>query len=458
MLSWTCIVLFFVPSWSTDPLFVASLCVLISLLPHLRCSDILHCTACLVSFILSMQLTVKMGHSTLLKLTALCLIYTSVPSATAFSPASHAVHMLSLFERAEPTCGTNYTTCGQGLPANFCCPSSNLPTGGTNCQPFNGGKSAICCPVGSSCSYISAISCDLSLQNASSIQTSQLYTTELTGTLQSCGTNLCCPYGYTCQDGKGCQLNSPSATSSLPPSATSTSPKSPSNTSPSSANQPTSSSTSQTPAPASTQQPEPSASYNKFPAGAVMVGFFPGIVAGVILAVIALCCFGRRRRKDESEPTSPDFSSVTATVSDPIYQPDGNNAFRSDFLRRESKSKYSRRTSNASRVRSLFARTPTLKSMKSRDAAVDGLGRSIPKVPETPINQRSPEPSLKKEPSMESIKIYSPPNGGLHRPDTTFAEMLREAGFKNDEPYLGSPGRVGLGLDSVLHKSNNIHR
>lgn len=47
MLSWTCIVLFFVPSWSTDPLFVASLCVLISLLSHFRCSDILHCTACL---------------------------------------------------------------------------------------------------------------------------------------------------------------------------------------------------------------------------------------------------------------------------------------------------------------------------------------------------------------------------------------------------------------------------
>ena len=413
--------------------------------------------ACL-SLTVAMQSTVKMGLSTQLKLTALCFIYASIPAATAFSAASHAVHMLSLFERAESTCATNYTTCGQGLPANFCCPSSNLPTGGTTCQPFNGGKSAICCPVGSSCSYISAISCDLSLQNASSTQSSELYTTELTGSLQSCGTNLCCPNGYTCQDGKGCQLNSPSATSSLPPSATSTNAKSSSNTSSSSTNQPTSSSTSQTPAPGSTEQPVASASYNKFPASAVMVGFFPGIVAGVILAVIALCCFGRRRRKEEDEPTSPDFSSVTATVSDPIYQPEGNNAFRSDFLRRESKSKYSRRTSNASRVRSLFARTPTLKSMKSRDAAVDGLGRSIPKMPETPINQRSPEPSLKKEPSMESIKIYSPPNGGLHRPETTFAEMLREAGFKSDEPYLGSPGRVGLGLDSVLHESNNIHR
>ena len=455
MLSWTGIVLFFVPSWSTDPLFVHSLCILISLLSLSRCPDISHCKACLPFVSCFMQFIVKMGQSTLLKLTALCIIYASVPSATAFSAASHALQVLNLLERAEPTCPTNATACGQGLPSNFCCPST------TTCQPFNGGKSAICCPAGVSCSYISAISCDLSLQNASSTQSSELYTTELTGTLASCGPNTCCPNGYTCQDNKGCQLNSPSATSSSPPSATSASPNSPPSNSPTSsnsANQPTSSSTSQTSAPGSTQLPGPTANYNKYPTSAVMVGFFPGLVAGVILAVIALCCFGRRHSKEESEPTSPDFSSVTATVSDPIYQPEGNNAFRSDFLRRESKSKYSRRTSNASRVRSLFARTPTLKSMRSRDAAVDGLGRSIPKVPETPINQRSPEPSLKKEPSMESIKIYSPPNGGLHRPETTFAEMLREAGFKNDEPYLGSPGRVGLGLDSILHESNNIHR
>ena len=80
-----------------------------------------------------------------------------------------------------------------------------------------------------------------------------------------------------------------------------------------------------------------------------------------------------------------------------------------------------------------------MRSIRSRDAAVDGIGRSIP--PRTPDAQRSPELSLKREPSMESIKIYSPPNGGLGRPNTTFTDMMADAGFKQGEPYLGSPGR-----------------
>lgn len=83
--------------------------------------------------------------------------------------------------------------------------------------------------------------------------------------------------------------------------------------------------------------------------------------------------------------------------------------------------------------------------MRSRNGPVDGLGRSITgrsgPAPKTPVNQRSPE-TLRKEPSMESIKIYSPPNGGLDRPNTTFTGMMAEAGFKHGEPYLGSPGRV----------------
>lgn len=43
---------------------------------------------------------------------------------------------------------------------------------------------------------------------------------------------------------------------------------------------------------------------------------------------------------------------------------------------------------------------------------------------------------------MESIKIYSPPNGGLQRPTTTFTEMMADAGLKDGERYVGSPGRI----------------
>lgn len=55
-------------------------------------------------------------------------------------------------------------------------------------------------------------------------------------------------------------------------------------------------------------------------------------------------------------------------------------------------------------------------------------------------------PNMRREPSMESIKIYSPPNmdRGMDRgtQGTTFADMMRVAGFKENELYLGSPGRV----------------
>ena len=50
---------------------------------------------------------------------------------------------------------------------------------------------------------------------------------------------------------------------------------------------------------------------------------------------------------------------------------------------------------------------------------------------------------MRKEPSTESIRIYSPPGGGFGGSrQTTFTEMMGEAGFRKGEPYLGSPGRV----------------
>ena len=393
-----------------------------------------------------------MGRLTFLQLTAIYLLSASFPSAIALSAASHAVQVLSLLERAESTCGTNYSPCGQNTPSDWCCPSANAPANASTCQIFNGGQGAICCPVGSDCSQIGPIQCNSNLLNATTNPKSGLFSTQIPINLQQCGP-MCCPPGYSCSNNKECvQIPSPSTTSSQasPPTPTSTNSAT---TSPSNISTGSAANTSQT------SNPSPSAQYNQFPAAAVLVGFFPGFVAGVLLAVIAICCFGRRRRNEERDAPSPDFSSVTATVSDPIYQSDGNNAFRTDFLRRESKSKYDNRTS---RVRSLFSRTPTLRSMRSRDAPVDGIGRSIPKIPETPPGQRSVTPSLKREPSMESIKIYSPPNGDLERPGTTFDSILRDAGWEKNKPfvpmYAGSPGRVGLGSDERLNGSNIVHR
>lgn len=47
---------------------------------------------------------------------------------------------------------------------------------------------------------------------------------------------------------------------------------------------------------------------------------------------------------------------------------------------------------------------------------------------------------------MESITIYSPPDGRLGvagSRETTFTDMMASVGFKAEEPfYMGSPGRV----------------
>ncbi|KAI4253189.1 MAG: hypothetical protein LQ352_003840 [Teloschistes flavicans] len=209
------------------------------------------------------------------------------------------------------------------------------------------------------------------------------------------------------------------AATSKPTSASASSTAKPSATSSKSG-----SATSQTAAAANAK---PTANDNKITAVGFVAGFFPGLLIGVLLTVAAIICIGRRRAKREEK--DGDFGSVAATVSDPIYQ--DSNGFRTDFLRRESGKKYGNRTS---RVRSLFSRSPTVKSTSTESYTKTML----PKTP--PNNRRIPE--TRREPSMESIKIYSPANGQLQRPTTTFTDMMADAGFKEGERYLGSPGRV----------------
>ena len=143
-----------------------------------------------------------------------------------------------------------------------------------------------------------------------------------------------------------------------------------------------------------------------------MVGFFPGFLAGALLTLLIIICLGRRT---EGKRQSGEFGSVTAHVSDPIYEDAG--ATRTDFLRRASKS----------RARSLFSRSPTLRQHDSSDSFFQS-----PRTPENRTGMR--------EPSME-IKVYSPPDGRLGR-QTTFTEMMQEAKLRTDEPYLGDLGKV----------------
>ncbi|MCJ1311105.1 hypothetical protein MMC25_004775 [Agyrium rufum] len=272
--------------------------------------------------------------------------------------------------------------------------------------------------------------------NATAFPTNPLHSTNLTASLSTCGSNSCCPIGYSCQNSQ-CFLNNPNSATSQNNSTTSSSTGSSAAPTPISTANPTFTSASSiasissTPTPLSGAAGSPSTSAtasvhcDKFPATAIIAGFFPGLIIGILLTVLVLICLGRRKG---TERMSGDFGHVRAQVSDPIYQ--GSSSIRTDFLRR---------TKSSAHVRSLFMRSPSTKFSNSS-------------TPKTPSDQspRTPESRIglnaaagpRRVPSMESIKIYSPPDGRLDQRQTTFTEMMENAGFRKGEPYLGSPGRV----------------
>ena len=312
-------------------------------------------------------------------------------------------------------------TCGQNLPSNFCCEASST------CQVFNGGLSVLCCPSGSNCSSISPITCNIQELNATANPQNPLHSTDLTTQPSTCGVG-CCPAGYTCNSsGLACDLNSTSSSSSTPSSTTSPiSAASGTSTRAITTSTATSTATSTPSSGASTQSSVAATACNPYPIPAILAAFFPGLIIGIVLTLLVIMCCGKKR---DSKRTGSDFGHINATVSDPIYQDSG--ATRTDFLRRESKTKNSAPTT--SRVRSLFSRAPSIARHSPPNDAVP----------------RTPENRPRREPSMESITIYSPPDGRFGSSDvgsrqTTITDMMKQVGL--DTPpyatYLGSPGRV----------------
>ncbi|KAI4199577.1 MAG: hypothetical protein LQ350_004530 [Teloschistes chrysophthalmus] len=366
-----------------------------------------------------------MGRKTFRKLTAICLISTLVPQATALTAAVDAAQAFGLLPRQTSTCATaNYSPCNKaGIPSNFCCPSDSI------CTVFNNNKSVVCCPNGRDCSTISPLTCDLVAQNATLHPSNQLHSTDLTGSLETCGSNTCCPKGFGCTNGQ-CVMKAVAAASSSSTQAAATSKSA--SASASSTSKPSATTSKSASSASQTAAAAPTSDNTKITPVGFIAGFFPGMLLGVLLTVAVIICIGRRRAKREEK--DGDFGSVAATVSDPIYQ--DSNGFRTDFLRRESATKnYNNGNNRTSRVRSLFSssRSPTMTS------SPESYSKTV--LPKTPPNNRRVG-EMQREPSMESIKIYSPANGQLQRPQTTFTDMMADAGFREGDRYLGSPGRV----------------
>lgn len=107
-------------------------------------------------------------------------------------------------------------SCPSQAPSNFCCSNGNT------CQLVASGTTAICCPKGRTCSTIQPIVCNVQELDPSKYPNSPILTTELDKSLPKCGSS-CCPFGYSCGEGKICVLNIDGSDSASPSSSSSAS-------------------------------------------------------------------------------------------------------------------------------------------------------------------------------------------------------------------------------------------
>ncbi|KKZ64086.1 hypothetical protein EMCG_01582 [[Emmonsia] crescens] len=344
----------------------------------------------------------------------------------------------------------------------------------------------ICCPVGQNCFNMSLSSCEPRDYDPELSPYSLAKTRRPEIPLQRCGKFGCCAPGTKClsvSDGDlYCQVLYPNLavppfpegknrtppelpwtkgaqSQSESPSPTQTTPISPSVTTdppdiiritdlPTLGPKPSSTST----AIANINHTDPSSSppkESKFPPLAIAVGLIAGLVAGIILALIAIY-FYQRRQQNRFVPSpmskfshfrEKSYDKGVVSISDPIPSA-AQDSVRTDFLRRQaglvkeddnnSKSKFHR---TSARVKSFFGPRPTAEDIATMPTST------------TTSNQ---EAGAGREPSTESIKVFSPAHlrpgqaGGLYpgaengRPQTTFSEMMERVGFqsKTGSPYF----------------------
>ncbi|KAJ5327419.1 hypothetical protein MYU51_018041 [Penicillium brevicompactum] len=373
--------------------------------------------------------------------------------ATLSHGSGHTFDTLGLLPRSSDSCPTSYVSCSNTkLPEDFCCPSDST------CISLDDASSAICCPAGKDCDYITPITCDIQLQNVTLHPESVIKSTRLSDSLAQCG-ELCCPFGYTCQGNSTCALDKKTATTATAsPSSSSTAVSSSSST------KTTNTTPTVTPQATITPVPSPSSSAEKsanttassdlsascpeYPAAAIAVGFFPGAIFGAIAALLIMLCARHRAHKNETQIQEPkpridwtqrSSSGALVGISHPIPQDD--TSYRTDFLRSPPQAKRSsiggRSTRSmvhrtGSKVRSLFSGHPRADPRLDKDIPPVPVPMPNPDVPFTPPRQR--------QPSTESIKIYSPP-GALTEPRT----------FLGPEPYPGSTARPETAFSDLMH-------
>lgn len=366
--------------------------------------------------------------------------------------------------QARDTCPSDHSvSCSavdSKLPSNFCCDS------GTVCQSIDRSSSAICCPSGKDCSQIAPIQCDVSLQDASN-NTGPIFTTKVNGTLPSCGSDTCCPFGYSCgKNGNDniCILNKADAGAASTTKVTSTTSA-------------TATSTATVSQQGIDSDNPPAKKESSFSVGTFFAGFFPGILVGA-LAVLAWVVFTKRNKKPvDNRGLNLQGHGARPFISAPIMNQRQSNQ-RSDFLGR-----------SRSRARSLFSShrhtrtmdTPEILAAKMPTPPANGgvpvnYINDMPDVPITPhrrigysyddshtavVNNEKREISPISVDTFdphdrETIRIYSPEmnqqrNNNTDMPQIPMAAIPPLRGMNTQRRVSPSPPRrrdsgLGMGL------------
>ncbi|KAK1690649.1 hypothetical protein BDP55DRAFT_724266 [Colletotrichum godetiae] len=404
--------------------------------------------------------------------------------------SAHTASIPSVFERQNTCAAEGFTSCGNGLPGNFCCGT------GKKCITLAGNTTVLCCPEGESCDRISPITCNINLQDPVAHPDASIKTTVLKGTLATCGDS-CCPFGYSCNSLSQCTMDSdqtkaPEEASTPVPKPSSTATAAPSVI-------PTTIAASATPAETNNNNND-SDTDNKngtFPT-AIVIGSLCGLLVGVGLGVAALLFCARRRRRgppplNEKKRSggggggprpSTSTSSFGNFISEPIPITD-NATVRTDFILKTPSTTHSRSRSGSGSVTSPAGYTPNKGHNRLSSTATTlahhpiGLARSdsaprtppgrvggggggvagagaVPPIrgmrpnsgsrrlqpPNVPnplappkpgyiINNNSNQSHLQREPSSESISVFADPRTVGGRPgvkrNTTFTDMMEEA-------------------------------
>ena len=357
-----------------------------------------------------------------------CLLVLPASARVVWIPAEFEPNEKSAAIVARDTSGS----CGDSFPSDFTC------SGSTTCLHLNTTssiKAVLCCPAGQDCSVIAPVSCDQSLQNATSNPGSMLHA-DPTTQLATCG-SACCPMGYSCQ-GSSCYAQT-AAAAAAPSLAASSSARSSSVasgiTGPTAAGSlATSTSASQhTSEPTSANSTVPGTANSGFSGGSFAAGFVPGIFLGACLAACLLLCLLRKKDRSSSSyvnekhshrDTLTDLGTLSRrptmhgrSISEPTVDPSASH--RTDFLRNTppripdgttSQNSYTveargpmtpARTPKA--VKALFSRSPFMTQTPSTPPATQ---------PPLPYHLKrgtlsftiSPVRALKKQKSMHSLR------------------------------------------------------